>query len=195
MLSILILTLAANPSPTLPAPRFVSLPTPKFAAAKHANCACTDCKCAACDGSCSPAVTESGGEWVVKFKGRTFTVSKAEPKEAAVRLAKEVAGEKAANAPSPLKGEGTPTVKGHEHKCNSCGTVWAHADNAANASHSCPNCGRTQTVQHRDVMVPAATPAPAFIPLQTLIYPTAGFGDCPNGQCPTAPTARRGLFR
>lgn len=52
------------------------------------------------------------------------------------------------------------TVKGHEHKCSSCGTVWSHADNAANPSHNCPTCGRQQLNKYRAVPV-EVKPAPA----------------------------------
>lgn len=130
MLAILLFTLAADPLPT---PKFAPLPVPKFA---------TD----------GVTVTESAGEWVVKLNGRTFTVSKAESKETAVRLAKSAAGDRQA----------TPaTVKGHEHKCSSCGTVWSHADNDPSASHSCPSCGRQQLNKYRSVPVevkPATKP-------------------------------------
>ena len=98
MLAILLVTLAASPEPSLPAPRFAALPTPKFTAK---GCACTVCDCATCDGSCAAATRNNAGEWVVKLDGRTFTVGGAETKESAVRLAKKVAGEKA-ETPSPV---------------------------------------------------------------------------------------------
>ena len=186
MLTILLVTLAASPEPSFPAPRFAALPTPKFVAT---GCACTVCDCATCDGSCAAATRNNAGEWVVKLDGRTFTVGGAETKESAVRLAKKVAGEKAA-ASNVQRPQASATVKGHEHKCDKCGTVWSHADNATNASHNCPTCGRTQNVQHRAVMVPTAKAAPA--PLQYFL-PAATFpGNCPNGQCPNVAPARRG---
>jgi len=95
---IAIITIAASPEPSLPAPRFAALPTPKFVAT---GCACTVCDCATCDGSCAAATRNNAGEWVVKLNGRTFTVSTKETKETAVRLAKEVAGEKV-GTPSPV---------------------------------------------------------------------------------------------
>ena len=134
MLAILFFTLAADPLPT---PKLAPLPVPKFA---------TD----------GVSVTESAGEWVVKLNGRTFTVSKSESKETAVRLAKEVAGEKMAAA-SPVA-----TVKGHRHTCPKCSTSWEHADNDPNASHVCPNpkCRAFVTKQSGSVLIPVA-PAPA----------------------------------
>jgi len=83
MLAILLVTLAASPEPSLPAPRFVSLPTPKFATVEGAVC------------------EQTATEWVVKLNGRTFTVGKSVDRETAVRLAKEVAGEKV-GTPSPV---------------------------------------------------------------------------------------------
>lgn len=111
MLAILFVTLAASPEPSLPAPRFAVLPTPKFA-----GCACTVCDCATCDGSCSAATRNDAGDWVVKLNGRTFTVSTKETKETAVRLAKEVAGGKV-GTPSPvlpsIQSLMTPTTYGN----------------------------------------------------------------------------------
>jgi predicted RNA-binding Zn-ribbon protein involved in translation (DUF1610 family) len=45
----------------------------------------------------------------------------------------------------------------HKHKCDSCGTIWKHADNVPDActkkqfetAHSCPSCGERQTNKFR----------------------------------------------
>lgn len=86
------------------------------------------------------------------------------------------------------------TVPGHSHKCDSCGTVWSHADKGLTFDdHYCPKCGRLQRVQHQEnlaVPVPVAKPTPKveFIPLQSY-FPSAS--SCPNGQCPNAAPVTR----
>lgn len=39
----------------------------------------------------------------------------------------------------------------HSHKCRRCGTVWSHVTGAANASHNCPACGKTEYDIHQDL--------------------------------------------
>lgn len=51
----------------------------------------------------------------------------------------------------------------HSHRCPWDGTVWTHTNNAPNASHNCPTCGRTvtriyQQFPARRVQVQFATP-------------------------------------
>jgi len=76
---------------------------------------------------------------------------------------------------SPEKTAGTgKTVKGHEHKCASCGTVWAHPDGDPNASHKCPSCGKSQYVQLRDVMILVSEKGVA--PIIPLVAPAAPSG-------------------
>lgn len=212
---------------SVPAPKFKGEAKP-VVKESHADCECAACQCAVCDGGCGTATsirTEEqlraavmGGKVVTIYVGQDapkgaknshrfytlfgetsgvflcFPGDDGEPKYQRI----DVPTVKAAPAPTKAEGTKTAMVRGHEHKCNSCGTVWAHADNSANASHNCPKCGRTQMVQHRDVMVPVASKrepkveSQPFIPLQSYFPAASG---CANGNCPTAPTTRRGWFR
>lgn len=148
MLTILLLTLAANPAPSLPVPKFAV--ENDYAAIREKVAKGATYTIYA--GVPLPANAEPNAVRVDAIPG--------EP--AGVYDCRTVNGVPVmVTRTRPVVATPTRTVPGHEHRCSRCGTVWAHADNDPSASHNCPACGRVQTAKFRSVPVevrPAARP-------------------------------------
>lgn len=146
MLAILLLTLAANPAPSLPVPKFRT----DYAAAVE---------------------RVEGGERLTIYAGVPLP-TRAESN--AVRV-DAIPGEPAGVYDCHRGADGKPKMKlrtgaitsapvrkvaGHSHRCPVDGTIWTHADGDPSASHNCPTCGRRVLDKHDpNVAVPAPAPA------------------------------------
>lgn len=64
----------------------------------------------------------------------------------------------------------------HSHRCRRCGTVWQHVTGAANASHNCPSCGKTEFDIHQDLQTTKTVEVEAVT--SVTVYTTDGCVPC-----------------